>query len=76
MRDPEMEEYCANISADLADQSTLAASLQDNRRGALSRMTELNLHAYKGSGIECLRVPGDEKLRVRNTKDEGAGVAQ
>ena len=69
VRDPMMEEYCANISADRADQATLRASLADNERGALHRMMELKVRAYHASGVECVIVPGDDKLRVRTTKD-------
>jgi len=34
-------------------------------------MQRANVTVYKHAGIEMARIPGSEKLRVRQTKDQG-----
>lgn len=48
---------------DVEEKSLLASALQVMQRDGVSK--------YKHAGVEALRVPGSEKLRVRLTKDDG-----
>lgn len=50
----------------------MAEDREDERgdlQGALVEMHNKNVSVYQHAGVELLRVPGEEKLRVRTTKE-------
>ncbi len=59
--DAQMERYARNV-ADIRDE---AGELQ----GAHKRMRQLGKVSWRAAGVEFVRVPGEEKLRVRTSKE-------
>lgn len=71
VRHSSLDAACASIAEcrDTANQARLDEVAQ--KQAALSYMQHNSVNAYKHAGIELLRVPGHEELRVRLIKDGG-----
>lgn len=66
---------CAAALADIRDQmAELRADEAGQKRTALSLMRSHNKTAWRHAGVEMARVPGEEKLRVRKSKEQATAV--
>ena len=81
VRHVKLDRLCEGISecrAEMNEQRTLEG---EKCRSALVYMHDNTITTYRYAGVELVRVPGEEKLRVRTTKeaatleteDEGSG---
>lgn len=65
----------SRLASSVADERHTQAESKQNEAGLLQavqrRMKALNRSTFKAHGVEFVRVPGDEKLRVRVSKDGG-----
>ncbi len=74
VRYQDLDAYCEGISDARAKKNEAVADEKGYTTGALASMQKRGCSVYKHAGIELLFVPGDAKLRVRVTKDEGEGA--
>jgi hypothetical protein len=70
----ELDAFCEGIADARAKKNEAIADEKGYITGALGAMQKRGCVVYKHDGIELLFVPGDAKLRVRLTKDEGEGA--
>lgn len=64
-----LNEICEHISETRAQVNQLRGEDNDLCRHALAYMHENKLRTYRFAGVELARVPGEEKLRVRTSKE-------
>lgn len=76
VRDEELDAACERIGDIREQQAALRSSEKQEKKLCQDRMHALKLKAHKHAGVELLLVPGDEKLRVRLTGDEGQIAAE
>lgn len=69
VRIAKLDNLCEAIAETRADMNELRTTEAGNEQAALRVMQQHDVSAYRHSGVELLRVPGDEKLRVRTSKD-------
>ena len=71
MRDRQLEKLASGV----ADERHTQAESRQTEAGLLQaahrRMKQLKRMTFKAQGVEFVRVPGDEKLRVRLTRGGG-----
>lgn len=76
MRDKELERLASGVADERHNQSESKASEAGLLQAAHQRMRRLNRMTFKAHGVEFVRVPGDEKLRVRVSRDGGESTAE
>jgi hypothetical protein len=76
VRDEELDGACERIGDIREKLAALRQSEKEEKKFCQDRMHGLKLKAHKHAGVELLLVPGDEKLRVRLTGDEGQIAAE
>lgn len=64
-----LDNLCESISETRAQINELKATEAGNEQAALKVMQQHDAMAYKHGGVQLIRVPGDEKLSVRTSKD-------
>jgi len=71
LRDTQLDRLASGV----ADERHAQAESRDTETGllqaVLKRMRALKITTFKAHGVQFTRVPGDEKLQVRLTKDGG-----
>lgn len=70
----ELDAFCEGIADAREKKNEALGDEKGYISGALAAMQKRDCSVYKHDGIELLLVPGDAKLRVRLTKDEGNGA--
>ncbi len=62
---------CCEAIGDIRDKAnSLRSEEKDELQMALREMTTKGIQAYRHAGVELVRVPGEEKLRVRKSKED------
>jgi hypothetical protein len=69
VRNGRLDNLCEAISEDRKSMAAARADEQGSIQAALREMKAKHLGAYKHAGVELAFVPGEDKLRVRLTKD-------
>lgn len=64
-----LDDICASISDTRGQQADLRAEEAGLEQTALHLMRKHNKTAWRAHGVELVRVPGEEKLRVRTSRD-------
>ena len=67
-RSQKLDNACERIADARATMATLRADEAGDERIALDLMRGVNITSYRYAGVELVRVPGEEKLRVRTSK--------
>lgn len=70
VRSQKLDNICESIADTREQMNTLRTEEKDEKRGALTTMREQNLTTYRHAGVELVRVPGEERLRVRTSKQD------
>lgn len=77
LKDKQLEKLAGGVADERHDQAESKAVEAGYIQAAQKRMQALNITVFTAHGIEFVRVPGEEKFRVRLTgdgvKDAGAG---
>lgn len=79
MRDREVDRLLSGIADERHTQNESKASEAGYIQALHARLKTLKQTAARGHGVEVVRVPGDEKLRVRlvkGTEEQGADLAE
>lgn len=71
VRDVKLDNLCEGIADTRTQMNAATAEESGLKSAALQRMQARNITVYKHGGVELVRVPGSEKLRVKLTDDEG-----
>ena len=69
---PSLDRVCSSLADLRHDLNEIRGNEKEEMVTALREMRKANRQAYKAHGIELVRVAGDEKVRVRLVKGEGA----
>lgn len=64
-----LDNLCEAIAETRAEINELKATEAGNEQAALKVMQQHETMTYKHGGVQLIRVPGDEKLSVRTSKD-------
>ncbi len=64
-----LDDICASVSEIREQLNTLRAEEAGQLRTALGLMRKHEKTTWRAAGVELARVPGEEKLRVRTTKE-------
>jgi hypothetical protein len=72
VRNAKLDNLCEAISETRTAINDLRATEAGNEQAALKVMQAADCRTYKHAGVELLRVPGDEKLRVRTSKESAS----
>jgi len=74
-RNVRLDNICEGIASERAVMNAASVEEKSLISTALQTMQEKGITVHKHSGVELVRVPGADKLRVRLTKETGsAGV--
>ena len=65
---PGLDVSCRRLHEIRDEMAELRASEAEEMQGALNLMRRANRTSYRQHGVELVRVPGEEKLRVRTSK--------
>lgn len=80
LKDRVLSKLAAGVADERHDQSDSKATEAGYIQSAQKRMQQLNMTVFTAHGIEFIRVPGEEKFRVRLTgdgvKDAGNGATE
>lgn len=74
VRDQTLDRLCESVGEGRDAMAQLRENEAGDLQAALTRMRARNLHTYQHAGVEMARVPGEEKLRVRATKDKATAA--
>lgn len=74
VRSAALDRICEDLADDRKRQAQAVADEKSDKQLALAQMHQENIAAYHHAGIELVRVPGEEKLRVRVTDEDGANA--
>lgn len=75
LRIPALDRVCAQIADTRAAQNRLRGEEADLERHAHKIMIDKKQMTWQSAGVELARVPGDEKLRVRTSRDNSTSTA-
>ena len=75
VRYTELDGFCEALAGSREKKNALVADEKGYQQGALQAMRKRNVTVYKHDGVELVRVPGDEKVRVRLVKGEAGDGA-
>lgn len=67
-----LDNLCEAIAETRAHQNELRQTEAGNEQAALRVMQQYKASSYRHAGVELVRVPGDEKLRVRTQREPTA----
>lgn len=69
VRNKVLDDCCANVADIRHSMADLRADEAGYLQTAHREMRDKKLQTHRGSGVEFVRVPGEEKLRVRTSKE-------
>ena len=69
VRHTKLDRLCEGIAENREQTNQLRGEEADMLRQALDVMRDAKVHTYRFAGVELARVPGEEKLRVRTSKE-------
>ncbi len=67
-----LDDICTSIAETRAAMNQLRAEETDYEKTALKLMQRAERTAYRWAGVELVRIPGEEKLRVRTARETTA----
>jgi len=70
VRDGVLDRLCESLGETRDKMAELRADEAGDSQAALTRMRARSLTSYRHAGVEMARVPGEEKLRVRTSKEK------
>jgi len=76
VRHATLDRLCEAIGEDRDIINARRASEQENCREALDEMHHHGVTSYHFAGVELVRVPGQEKLRVRTSKEDATRASE
>lgn len=71
-----LDDICASISDTRAQQNDLRAEEAGLEQTALHLMRKHTKTAWRAHGVELVRVPGEEKLRVRTSREKATAETE
>lgn len=71
-----LDRFCERIGEIRDELNTLRGDEGDQSRSALSYMRAAGVTSYRHAGVELVRVPGEEKLRVRTSKEQATAETE
>lgn len=74
VRNAKLDRFCESIGEMREQMNTLRADESGELQGALREMHDRNVTAYRHAGVEMVRVPGEEKIRVRTSKEKASDM--
>lgn len=69
VRNVKLDNLCEAIAETRTNINDLKQTEAGNEQAALKVMQQYQVSSYKHGGVQLVRVPGDEKLSVRLSKD-------
>ena len=69
VRNTKLDNLCEAIAETRATINDLKQTEAGNEQAALKVMQQYQVSSYKHGGVQLVRIPGDEKLSVRLSKD-------
>lgn len=75
-QDAVLDRLCRSIGERRGTMADLRADDAGDMQAALNRMRVIGRAAYRQHGVELARVPGEEKLRVRTSRDEATAEVE
>lgn len=76
LRDRVLDEACLSLSEIRHAQADLDRDEAGHLNTSLRRMRELRISAFRAHGVELSRVPGEEKIRCRVTKEKATDISK
>lgn len=76
VQDQELDSICSAIADNMHIANEADETLKGLKGNGLSALRKKNRTVYKAHGVEIVRVPGDEKLRTRLVKGDGADTGE
>jgi hypothetical protein len=74
VRNRNLDRACESIGESRDQMNRIRREEADDLRGALREMHDKNVVVYRHAGVELVRVPGEEKIRVRTTKEAASDI--
>lgn len=75
VRNVRLDHYCESIGESREKTNALRREEKNDLQGALRVMHDRNVVVYRHAGVELVRIPGEEKLRVRTTKEDASDIS-
>ncbi len=76
VRNRQLDRACESIGESRDAMNRLRKEEADDLRMALREMHDKKVTVYRHAGVELVRVPGEEKIRVRTTKEAASEVTE
>lgn len=76
VRSVRLDRFCESIGEGREEMNRLRGEEKGDMQGALREMHDKSITAYRHAGVELVRVPGEEKLRVRTTKEKASEMTE
>ncbi len=70
VRNTALDRICASIGDTRETINKCRSDEKDDQRMALREMHDKGVTSYRHAGVELVRIPGEEKLRVRTSKED------
>jgi len=74
VRSVKLDRLCESIGDGREQMNKLRTEEKDDNRQALRIMHDEDRTVYRHAGVELVRVPGEEKLRVRTTGEDASDL--
>lgn len=71
-----LDRLCESIGEGREAINKLRGEEKGDKQGALREMHSRSVVAYRHAGVELVRVPGEETLRVRTTKEDASEITE
>jgi hypothetical protein len=76
VRSESLDACCEQIGEIRDKTNKLRKDEATEKRMALKEMVQKGIHAYRHAGVELVRVPGEEVLRVRKSKEDATDSSE
>lgn len=74
LRNKRLDQLCESIGDGRETKNKLIVEEKADLQAALREMHDRNINAYRHAGVELYRIGGEEKLRVRLTKEDASDM--
>ena len=76
VRNIRLDRLCESIGEAREQMNRLRQEEKGDAQMALREMHDQRVEVYRHAGVELVRVPGEEKLRVRTTKEDASDITE
>jgi hypothetical protein len=76
VRNVRLDRFCESIGEGRDAMNRLRGEEKSDMQGALREMHDRHVEVYRHAGVELVRVPGEEKLRVRTSKESASDITE